>query len=120
MSVQINTPTNGRDIYTQGVELDGVRYRIRLSWNYRTRSWYMDLFDADDNRIAAGRRLSPGYVPIPAGVPNAPLGTFYVTGGVDQYGREDLGVSIGLVYVPADELAAIEGEAVQSATVTIP
>lgn len=119
MSVRINTPTNGRDIYTQGVELDGVKYRLRLRWNYRTRGWYMDLMDAAEVAIVSGRRLSPGSMPVPANVPNAPPGVFYITGSLDRYDREDLGASFVLVYMSADEVAAIPDADAEEITVTI-
>ena len=107
---QIIATTAGRAETVQTVELDGVRYRIRLTWNGRTRSWYMDLEDIDGKGIAVGRRLSPGSFPVPKNVPGAPPGTFYVTSQLDPYDQADLGEGMDLVYIPRTELDAIEAQ----------
>lgn len=106
----IDTP-NDRPRRIRNVQLDDTVYRLRLTWSARRGSWYMDLLTLDGTVIMSGRRISPGGVPIPSGVPGAPGGIFFVTGTEDPYKQTDLGTSMELYYVPEDEVAEFVAEA---------
>ena len=84
----------------QTVELGGVRLRLTMTFRSRLRAWYVDVEREDGTVIAFGRRLSPAWGPL-FGVPldDAPDGKLYVR-GPDPYVRDDLGVSLLLVFSP--------------------
>ncbi len=86
------------------VALAQVQVRTRFIYRDRTRSWYLDLFDAKDQPLAIGRRLSPQWGPLHGfSVPGAPDGIFVVIGPED-YQKADLGIDLTLVFVPRDEV----------------
>lgn len=86
------------------VTLGDAVLRARFTYRDRSRSWYLDLHDADDVPLAVGRRLSPGWGPLHGlSVPGAPDGVFVVD-GPDDYNKADLGADLRLVFVPRDEL----------------
>lgn len=90
----------------QTVTLDGVPFRVRLTYRYRLAAWYLDLWTIDMTPLALGRRLSAGWMPL-AGydLPDGPDGFFYVRGS-DGYDRLDLGGTVQLIYFSRAELAA--------------
>jgi hypothetical protein len=45
-------------IYDYKVDLDGDEYRIFLHWRERNRSWFVSIFDGDDEAIVRSRRLA--------------------------------------------------------------
>lgn len=92
----------------QTVTLGGVDFRVGLTWRERTGSWYLDLYDAEENPLALGRRLSPGWSPLQGlSVEDGPDGMFMVR-GPEPYLREDLGVSLLVVFYPTSELPVEE------------
>lgn len=90
----------------QSVTLDGVSFRLRLTYRYRCASWYLDLWTLDMTPLLLGQRLSPGWSPT-AGydLPDGPTGWFYVR-GIDGYARDDLGAGLVLSYFNRADLAA--------------
>lgn len=99
-------PTIPRHRYT--VTLGDERFQVRLTWRARTRAWYLDLFDADGDAVALGRRLSPGFGPLlhllPAG--KYEDGELYVSGALDPYRQEDLTSEINLDHYTNDDIDA--------------
>jgi hypothetical protein len=105
MSVRIATfPTQPAAIQT--ATLDGVSFRLRLTYRYRCAAWYLDLWTLDMAPLLLGQRLSPGWMPN-AGydLPDGPDGFLFVS-GADGYARDDLGGGIVLRYYSRAELAA--------------
>jgi hypothetical protein len=47
--------------FIQKIELGGIFYSIRIRWNTRSESWFLHVFDADDNPLITGKRLVPNY-----------------------------------------------------------
>ena len=47
--------------FSQKIDLGGIFYHIRIRWNSRSESWFLHLFDADENPIVTGKRLVPNY-----------------------------------------------------------
>jgi hypothetical protein len=43
--------------YEIEVELSGVSFLLRFTWNYREEFWYLTISDADANIIAAGIKI---------------------------------------------------------------
>jgi hypothetical protein len=96
--------------HIQTVVLGGTKYRVRFTYRDRTASWYMDLRTVDEEPIALGRRLSPGWGPT-AGfeITDQPEGIL-LTQGADGYEKADLGDSLNVVFIPDDEIPATEDE----------
>ena len=44
------------------VKLEGVVYTFRLRWNVRSGAWFLDLRDANDEVLFAGRKLVVDWV----------------------------------------------------------
>ena len=103
--------------YTATPTLDGVDYRVTLTYRRRPAggSFYMRLADANDVELVSGRRLSPGEDPLAGLAGDAlPPGVFVVS-GLDPYQRADLGVGLLLQYVP---LADVPAPTVAAVTIT--
>jgi hypothetical protein len=95
----------------QQVVLDGVTYRVRLTWRGYCESWYLDLAAQDTTAILTGVRLEAGAnLLLLADSDLAPPGLLMVvqTGEIgdpsNDYVRADLGNGLQLVYVPAAEV----------------
>ena len=82
----------------------GTRYRLRLQWNARMRSWYADLQSATGAQLAAGRRLSPKWS-LFAGlhIADRPPGHLFIR-GPSEYLREMLGEEVEIVFYATSEL----------------
>jgi hypothetical protein len=101
--------------HRQSVVLDGERWGIRLTYRERTRSWYMDLYDADDEPVALGRRLSGDWFAVVTVVAEGgPPGGFYVV-GADPYERD----GVQLLYVTGDEIEAARDRAADASTLRV-
>lgn len=94
----------------QRVQLDGVSYIIDLTWRQRQRSWYIDIYDQDEQPIAVGRRIDAGWPPLSGSQnPDLPSGALLARGPSD-YRRVDLGDELRLIYVRENELrSALDG-----------
>lgn len=51
-------PAEQLPVYDYTVDLEDVIYRVRLVYRERQDSWYLDLFDAADEPLLTGKRLS--------------------------------------------------------------
>lgn len=96
MAVKIIDTSGTSAARIQTVTLDDGEYRLRLRWNEQRRAWYMDLYDANDQPLQVGRRLSPGWAPL-LGL-NRPAGIFVVD-GPDDAPDTALGGDVLLLYV---------------------
>lgn len=102
----LRTPPDALDT-TQRVTLGGTQYQVRIYWQERRAAWYLDLSAADGTQIEAGRRLSPGYIPVrDVRTTGAPGGVLFVA-GPDSYDVGDLGDALRVVYYDRSEFAAI-------------
>lgn len=103
----------------QTVTLDGVQYRLRLTWRHRCRAWFMDLLALDESPLVLGRRLSAGWAPnVGMVLTGGPPGLFFVRGG-DGYERADLGTNLSLMYYSQAELQDAAAVAVASDGLTV-
>jgi hypothetical protein len=92
--------------HDQVVTLGDAQYVVRLTYRQRCSSWYLDLFDSEENPLVVGRRISPGWPPLVAlQIDGLPDGLFIVVGR-DGYAEADLGTALQLHFYSADELAA--------------
>jgi hypothetical protein len=85
---------------TQTITLDGGEYRLRVRWSEPMGAWYADLYDANEQPLQVGRRLSPGYAPFlghrrPAGI--------FIVDGPEGGPLTDLRGPLSLLYVEATE-----------------
>jgi len=106
--ININIP-NFPESY-QNISLDGIEYRLRLTYNTRDKHWRMSLLDLDNNYIIAGIKIMPNqnltwkynYI---AGMPS---GSFYCLRLKNDYsdvGRDNFGYgkTYQLFYMPLVE-----------------
>lgn len=106
---------------TYKVRLQDVEYAIRLRYNRRAESWYLDVGDRDGVWIVRGLRIVQGF-PILGrhtrdGLPPGDFFFFYSPNGDDATGRD--GFNDGgrfLYFTPGDQ---DELEAPEAATVTL-
>lgn len=105
MSVQIATFA-AQPAAIQSVTLDGVQFRLRLTYRYRCAAWYLDLWTLDMTPLLLGQRLAAGWSPT-AGydLVDGPDGWLYVR-GADGYDRADLGSGLVLLYFSQAEMEA--------------
>ena len=100
-------PPEQESIWDVRVTLGDYAYRIVLRWNERTESWYLDLFDSDDQPLLQGKRLAINW-PITwrykgATWPAGNLMLWCEEGSNAECGYDDLGHRCKLVYIePAD------------------
>ena len=96
------TPERARFVHE--VDLDGAAYRLTLTWKETLGAWYLDVRTAIGNPIVLGQRVSPGGILIPdPTIDGAPPGLLHVQ-GPDPYLREDLGGSLSICYLTAEEV----------------
>jgi len=60
MILQITTQFRSETHSSQRITLDGVRARFDFFTNKQDKSWYLDLFDGDDNQLVMGIALATG------------------------------------------------------------
>ena len=86
---------------------DGSTVGFRVYWLARAAGWYMDMLTTEGTPVSTGRRITPGAVmAFPGAGVGVPPGQF-VAMGPDRYGREDLGRTVTVGYLTADEVAAL-------------
>lgn len=116
MSTLIPIPSPPSPHHSLQVELDGVTYTLDIRWNERDLAWYVELQDAEEQRLVAPRKVVLGF-PLFARFytnPLVPKGQFMAvdTSNTDQEPTlADLGSRVQLVYVTAAEIAEIAGQA---------
>lgn len=101
-------PTLPRQRFT--LSLDGVRLGVRLGWQERLASWYVDFLDSDNEPILTGRRIAVGdNLFASCSDDRLPPGMLLVidTTGTDvDPGSADLGDRVLLIYATEAEVAA--------------
>lgn len=84
--------------------LGDVQLEFEYTWYPRLQSWHVTVRTRRGEPIARGLRLAPGAAPLQGRVDDRlPDGVFLVA-GPSNYGRDALGETLGLVYVPAEEV----------------
>lgn len=81
--------------------LDGAQFELTLTYRERRKSWYLDLDDANGVPLVRGRRCSPGFPLVPAGIVGRPAGILTCDAPNDPYKRSEL----RLIYYPAADVA---------------
>lgn len=94
--------------------LDGVSYKIRLTYKDRTCSWYLDVWDENGDAVLRGRRLSPEFSPNGGVTALGPPGIFFAV-GQDPYDRYE----VSLWYMPKDEIDAFPSPTSSSTDIAI-
>jgi hypothetical protein len=89
--------------YDFSLMLEGRRFKIELRWNERSGAWFLSLYDAADELLAAGRRVVLGADlrgrARDARLPPGPIMAVDSSGRNQDAGRMDLGVRVKLVYL---------------------
>jgi len=102
--------------WVETVNLDGVNYRLRVWFNSRESTWYIDIFDQNEVTIVGGIKLVPSVFLLTKyrSVTNLPAGNLFLfdSDQNDQsavLGLTDLGVRFTLLYFSAAEIAQLSG-----------
>ena len=107
----IPTRTDGCPDYTFTIGLDGDTYRLRLLWQERSTSWYMDIQEVDGTPILSTRRLVLG-LPLTFRYKDTrlPPGEFELqdtTAQDEEAGLFDLGSRVLLLYTEAADIPGV-------------
>jgi hypothetical protein len=113
--IEITTNTSSEPVRDLITELDGVVFRLVLTFRERQATWYLDLYDAENTALLLGQALLPGelvlvrrqYSPWPSGILilDSPSGDF-----TKEVTIEGLGTDYILTYLEAADLAAVAAE----------
>jgi len=114
-------PDTQEPVWDYTIDLTGVIFRIVLTYRERQDGWYLDLYDADDVLLLAGKRLSVDWLilrsHIGAGMPAGHLMLYDTSGAGANCGYEDLGSSHLLYYFEPEDIPA--ATAAESVTITV-
>ncbi len=95
------------DSFNQQMDLDGQTYIFTFSWNNRDTAWYMSITTLEEEQIADGIKLVLGVELLQVtGLPGIPPGEIWAINlsPLERIGRNDIGVIVDLIYVPAAEV----------------
>lgn len=95
--------------FDQIVELDGVRFLLRFTWNSRDFDWRLSVYQPDGTPLALARRMVLN-IPLLSGeidkrLPPGWLVAYDSTGSETSAAHDELGARVLLVYFDADYLA---------------
>ena len=97
--------------YTFQITLDSEIFRFTFDWNTSYEFWTLSIADFAGTILLAGMKVVINYPLIrrygSAVLPKGEIVAVDTTGKLQRIGRDDLGVSVQLVYVPRDEYDAI-------------
>ena len=114
MSVYLPLRADGTPFYSFEVPLDGVRFGLVFRWNARFEYWTFDIKDASGNVLLAGRKV---VVDVPLlgrfkneGLPAGDLLAVDTTGERQDPGLADFGTRVRMIYLTAEDVAALVAE----------
>ena len=94
-------------VFTETLNLEGVDYLLRIYWNSRDESWYLDIRLPDDTSIIDGIKMVVNYGLISYWeVENMPPGALILYDDSNSEipcGRYDLGERCKLIYITSDD-----------------
>lgn len=97
--------------YRFGTTLDGIQLTFELRWNGRAASWFMSIFDEDDEPIRSGIRvvLGPelGGRVSDARMPPGQLFAIDLDNSGVEPGLDDLGERVLVMYISQGDAAAL-------------
>jgi len=103
MSTIVLPVTAEAPFYDLEVTLEGATYRLELRWNERAQAWFLALYDAAGDVLAAGRAVALGADlrgrSADARLPPGILLAVDTSGENRDAGRDDLGERVKLLYV---------------------
>ena len=89
--------------YELEISLDGVSYRIRLKFNSRSEAWFLDLFDANGERLRSGIRVVSDWSLLRLfqgeGRPEGDLLTLSSQSSISAPDEDQLGAEVLLTYL---------------------
>ncbi len=101
------TPERVEPRYDYDVELGGVLYRLELIWRDRTESWYVNLYDSDDEPLILGQRLVVDYPLMASHTGRVPSGGMLIlvdtSGDSTEADYEALGRRCELLWLDVDD-----------------
>lgn len=96
--------------FSQTIDLDGTPFKLRMTWNTRLASWYMDILTKDLQPILLGIGLVSSYLLLDEwSMDGLPKGDFYLWDSEskpENFGVtfDNLGARYVLMYLTEDEL----------------
>lgn len=94
--------------YDYTILLSDVLYRIVLKYKGRVDRWYMTIYDSNDNRLLAGKKLTVNTPLLETyqieGLPPGEIGLRDTSGAEAECGEQDLGVRCELIYILPSEI----------------
>lgn len=97
--------------YSFDVDLDDVTFTFSFEWNDRDQGWYMSVFTVEGTPLLQGRRVVLNYglctIYKNSGLPAGLIMAVDSSGTDSEPGFGDLGERVKLVYLTADEVAAL-------------
>lgn len=103
-------PTDQWPGYDYTIDLEGLTYRIVLTYRDRTASWYLDVYDSADVLLVSGKRLSIDYRLLWRHVGRKPAdGILACLDTSDQFaeaGFDDLGNRCPFAWIPLADIPA--------------
>jgi hypothetical protein len=101
----LQIPVTSYPDQTVSVTLEGLLVTLKVRWNERATSWFMDIIDDAEEPILTGRRIMVDWPIVFGGAihdERMPPGTFYATdtsgAGIDPL-VDDLGTRVLLLYI---------------------
>jgi len=97
--------------YDYTITLEDVMYRVELKYKDRLGRWYLYLYDADDNALLLGKKLSVNVDLLAQyeidGLPPGGIVLWDSSGAEAECGYDDLGVRCVLLYLTEAEAAPV-------------
>ncbi len=114
MAIQLPPFDDGTErvpVYDYTILLEGVLYRFVIRYGgERIDRWYMDIYDADDNALLLGKKLSVNTPLLEQyeieGLPPGEIALVDMSGAEQECGFDDLGVRCELAYILESEIPA--------------
>lgn len=97
--------------YEQFVDLEGRTFLLKFDYSSRDDSWYLSIYDQDEDPIVCGKRVRIGVSilrgEVDARLPDGILMAVDTTEDHEEAGLEDLGARVKLVYLEVATLAEV-------------
>lgn len=111
MAIEILQLDPTHQYFESTFDLDGELFRLTTRYNARIDSWMASLYDALNNPIALGRRITVNNLLFPWLVgQNRPAGQLIAVDTQDEDhdpGENDLGTRVVIYYADSDELVSL-------------
>lgn len=109
MSLVLQTLTDGTEAYDQRMQLEGTEYIFQFRYNLRRELWSFSVLGLDGTYLLTGQTVHVG-IPLNRRAVGGPSGIIIAISETDDISSptlQELGERIKLIYMTADEVAAL-------------